>query len=198
MRRQTHSQGLAARWQPVPLDVNPFQLPARFTLSVQNASGKALSDWDHVIIRQGSILIEQMSDDRPVFHCDYPIEAFTGLTFRIEAHGRRPESVAVSVNLHHDNPDCCIPLHVAFDMSDAGARWQSWGRVLGLPLLLPDDDGGWREAHERIGKLLLRRAFERDRGLWLNCRRSRAAASRSSVSPAIRDRIAACEIIARH
>jgi len=37
--------------------------------------------------------------------------------------------------------------------SDAMAQWKSWARVLGVPLLVADDDGALREPFRRIGRL---------------------------------------------
>lgn len=198
MRRQTQSQGLAARWQPVPLDVNPFQLPARFNLSVESSTGATLTDWDHIIVRQGSITIER--DVPGVGYCreEHAIETFSGVAIRIDTTDSSPEGFVVSVNLHHDDPELCIPLHMAFDMNDASAHWQSWSRILGLPLLLAASDGKWREPIERLGKLAVQDAFGRNPRLCLRQRRSLVSSTRGKTAGRNRDPLRSREIIARH
>ena len=46
-----------------------------------------------------------------------------------------------------------VPLFVATEGDDAMAQWKSWGRVLGVPLLVADGDGALREPFRRIGRL---------------------------------------------
>lgn len=198
MRRQTQSQGLAARWQPAPLDVNPFQLPARFNLSVESSTGTALTDWDHIIVRQGAITIER--DVPGVGYCreEHAIETFSGVAIRIDTTDASPEGFVVSVNLHHADPELCIPLHMAFDMNDASAHWQSWSRILGLPLLLAASDGTWREPVERLGKLVVHDAYARNPRLCLKRRHSHVSSTRSKAAGRNRAPLHSREIIARH
>ncbi len=197
MRRQTQSQGLAARWQPVPLDVNPFQLPVRFNLSVESSTGTALTDWDHVIIRQGSITVERHVPGVGYCREEHAIETFSGVAIRIDTTDGSPDGFAVSVNLHHDDPELCIPLHMAFDMNDASAHWQSWSRILGLPLLLAASDGSWREPFERLGKLAVNDAYARHPRLCLQNRRSLVSSTRSKAAGHNRPTVHSREIIAR-
>ncbi len=197
MRRQTQSQGLAARWQPVPLDVNPFQLPARFNLSVESSTGTALTDWDHIIVRQGSITIERHVPGVGYCREEHAIETFSGVAIRIDTTDGTPEGFVVSVNLHHDDPELCIPLHMAFDMNDASAHWQSWSRILGLPLLLAASDGSWREPIERLGKLAVNDAYMRNPRMGLKRRRSLVSSTRRNAAAQNRPPVHSREIIAR-
>lgn len=198
MRRQTQPQGLAARWQPVPLDVNPFQLPARFNLSVKNAPGQALTDWDHIIVSPGMVTIDRDVPGLGRCRSDHAIEDFSGISVRMEACDESRDTLAVTVNLHHEDPALCLPLFVAFDLDVAGARWQSWGRVLGLPLLVPAPDGTWQEAIDRLGKLSVNRAYPREARLSLKSRRSMVALSRRVGMRCEADPLPGKEIIARN
>ena len=48
-------------------------------------------------------------------------------------------------------PRLSLPLYRADDGDDIVAEWQSWARVLGLPLLVAEADGVLREPFDRIG-----------------------------------------------
>ena len=67
-----------------------------------------------------------------------------------------------------------VPLFVATEGDDAMAQWKSWGRVLGVPLLVADGDGALREPFRRIGRLARRPA-----------RAAAAPPRRDQVAPAV-------------
>jgi uncharacterized protein DUF6101 len=46
-----------------------------------------------------------------------------------------------------------LPLAVAPDGDEVIAEWQSWARVLALPLLVTDRDGSLRDAFPRLGQV---------------------------------------------
>ena len=48
---------------------------------------------------------------------------------------------------------CRSPSFARRDGTDIVAEWQSWARVLGMPLLVAEPDGRLREPFERIGAL---------------------------------------------
>jgi hypothetical protein len=53
--------------------------------------------------------------------------------------------------LEHGDPALSLPLFAATGSDDVLAEWQSWGRVLGLPLLVVEGDGSLREPFARLG-----------------------------------------------
>jgi hypothetical protein len=63
------------------------------------------------------------------------------------------EPAAVAVMLQHRDDGLTVPLFVATEADEAMAQWKSWSRVLGVPLLVADDDGALREPFRRIGRL---------------------------------------------
>jgi hypothetical protein len=127
-----------------------------------------------------------------------PLEDFSGIAIRIESLYDGRDGFAISVNLHHPDPKLCFPLHMSFDMSDVGARWQSWGNALSLPLLLPALDGSWREPIESFGKLQVNPPHVRPARLALNSRRSAISSVREVGDPNLVHRIAGEELIARN
>jgi hypothetical protein len=126
------------------------------------------------------------------------LREFSGIALRAELVGDGSDELAVSVNLHHEDPELCIPLHVSFDMSDVNARWQSWSRALGLPLLLPAPDGTWQEPFDRIGGLMIKPAVRRQPRKMLAKRKSCMSAFREKVAPRPMPVVGGAEIIARH
>ena len=189
MRRQTHDVGLATRWVANPLDIDPCQLPAKFALPLRGRPGNPSRDRDTVLVSCDCVALER--DGRIETH---EISDFTGVAVHIDGGD---DFWAVSINLHHDDPDLCIPLHVAYDMDEVGARWQSWARTLGLPLLLPDEDGTWREAVTRLGKVAVKAPLAR-RGGVLGERRSAMTATRRMGAYGLSRALAGEEITARH
>jgi hypothetical protein len=69
----------------------------------------------------------------------------------------------VAVVLEHRDPSMSVPLYFAPDGGDAVAEWQSWSSVLGLPLLVHDGDGAFREPFARIGGVKVAAAQPRRR-----------------------------------
>ena len=65
--------------------------------------------------------------------------------------GRRAGGIAVM--LEHRDAACRCRCSSRADGDDVMAIWQSWARVLGLPLLVVDDDGALREPFQRLGRL---------------------------------------------
>jgi hypothetical protein len=81
-----------------------------------------------------------------------PVHEFRGVTMRtLPPEGQEPAAVAVM--LEHRDSGLSVPLFVAAEGDDAVAQWKCWGRVLGVPLLVVEDDGALREPFRRIGRL---------------------------------------------
>lgn len=198
MRRQTKPQGLAARWSACPLDVDPYHLPARYTLPVSSAAGGPAVTQDNILITPQAVAVGQEHLGTKTHVQETAVEEFSGIAIRVDRLGNGPQAFVISVNLHHDEPDLCIPVHMAFDMTGACERWQSWGRALKLPLLLPTPDGGWREPDEVPGKLIIRAPYRRHSRLVLKKRRSLMSAVRETGRFDGFEVIAGTEIIARN
>lgn len=198
MRRQTNPQGLASRWPVRPMDIDPFQLPAKFSLPVNSVSGKLSRARDRVEIENGSITVEREVIGTRSVREQVSLEHFSGVAIRAELIGENEDVFAVSVNLHHEDPELCIPLHMSFDMDDVNARWQSWGRALRLPLLLPTPDGSWSEPFERIGKLVVKPAYLRHPRKMLQHRRSCISAFRETGDQKQMPIVSGLEILARN
>ena len=42
----------------------------------------------------------------------------------------------MTLELHHEDPELCIPLLVAHDLGDIAADWRSWSEAFGIPMLM--------------------------------------------------------------
>lgn len=147
MRRQT----AVGRREPAGSSrverLDPFALPIRFAVRDQAADER--------------VRFVELSRERVVLHravhgikmaVKVPIAAYLGVAIRLQP----PEDNApgaVTVVLEHSDPGLSLPLYQATDGQDIAAEWQSWGRVLGMPLLVAEADGRLREPFERIGAL---------------------------------------------
>ena len=152
---------------------------------------------DRIEIDPQAIAVEREVLGRRSVRQTVGLQDFAGVAIRAERLGDNDDSFAISVNLHHNDPELCIPLHVSFDMDDVNARWQSWGRLLGLPLLLPALDGSWREPVQRLGKLDVNPPVARPTRLPLKGRKSTMSSIRETGHDGTMPVHNGAEIIAR-
>jgi hypothetical protein len=132
-----------------PMRLDPFSLPVRFT-AADEAADERLRVVD--LHRERVVLRRSVRGMRMALNL--PVTAFRGVAIRLafgEA-GVTPGSIAVV--LEHGDPALSLPLFSATESDDIVAEWQCWGRVLGLPLLVAEDDGTLREPFVRLGAFL--------------------------------------------
>jgi hypothetical protein len=135
----------AGSGRPVRLD--PFSLPVRF-----EAADAAADERTRIIElhRERVVVRRAVAGMRMAFNL--PVSAFRGVCIRL-MHDDDGAASAIAVVLEHGDPALTLPLFVTVDGDDVVTEWQSWGRVLGLPLLVAERDGTVREAFARIGAL---------------------------------------------
>jgi hypothetical protein len=127
--------------------LDPFSLPLRFE------ARDAAAD--------GSVRFVELTPERVVLRrsvrgmlmaVNLPITSYLGVALRIEPPVGAADSTVALVLEHRDHA-LSLPLYRADDSTDVVAEWQSWARVLKLPLLVVEPDGRLREPFERIDKL---------------------------------------------
>jgi hypothetical protein len=91
-----------------------------------------------------------------------PLTSYLGVALRMEPAAGNAES-AVALVLEHRDGALSLPLYRADDGADVVAEWQSWARVLKLPLLVVETDGRLREPFARIGALRIAAPLPRRR-----------------------------------
>ena len=127
------------------LRLDPFALPVRFPANDAGADGRVRQielDRDRVVMRREVRGIRMAVGVR--------VADFRGVALRLTPpEGDQP--ALVEVTLVHRDSGLSTALLVASDGDDVTAIWKAWGRVLGLPLLVAEPDGSFREPFPRLG-----------------------------------------------
>ena len=127
--------------------LDPFALPVRFVDDDQAADAR---------VRMVEIHRERIVLRRAVrgikMAVNLPITAYLGVAIRMRPAAPNSPG-AVAIVLEHVDPALSVTLCCATKVGDSIADWRSWGRALGMPLLVEDADGRLREPFERIGGL---------------------------------------------
>ncbi len=137
--------------------LDPFALPLRFEMSDGTADERVRVVELHrerVVLRRALRGIKMA--------VNLPIAAYRGVAIRMEPPAGEAQG-AVAVVLEHSDPALSLTLYRAADGTDIVAEWQSWARVLAMPLLVAEADGRLREPFERIGALRVAAPIRRRR-----------------------------------
>ena len=177
------------------LRLDPFALPVRFAARDGGADGQVRHielDRDRVVLKRAVRGIRM--------NVGVPVSEFRGVSMRIlPAEGEQPAVIAVT--LEHRDGGLSVPLFSAPEGDEAMAEWKSWGRVLGVPLLVVEGDGALREPFRRIGRIAVgATAPRRRRRSAVKWRRPSFLMRRKPGRPAAEPTVyrGEREIIARH
>jgi hypothetical protein len=151
-----------------PMRLDPFSLPVRFT-AADEAADERLRVVD--LHRERVVLRRSVRGMRMALNL--PVTAFRGVAIRLVFGAAGAMQGSIAVVLEHGDPALSLPLFSATESDDVVAEWQSWGRVLGLPLLVAENDGSLREPFVRLGAFLRVEA-----PTWRRRRRSAVAGRR--------------------
>jgi hypothetical protein len=156
--------------------LDPFSLPVRF------AAADAAADGHLCIVdlhRERVVLRRSVRGMRMAVNL--PVAAYRGVAIRLSDAIGKPQRT-ISVMLEHADPGLTLLLFCSSEADEIVAEWQSWSRVLGLPLLIRDNDGTLREPFPRLGRLRI------EPPTWR--RRRRSAVARRRPSRLLRRRLA--------
>jgi len=128
--------------------LDPFSLPVRFT-ATDDAADERLRVVD--LHRERVVLRRSVRGMRMALNL--PVAAFRGVAIRL-AGAEADTANSIAVVLEHGDPSLSLPLFSSREHDDIVAVWQSWGRVLGLPLLVAEADGSLREPFARLGSFM--------------------------------------------
>ena len=142
------------------LRLDPFSLPVRFEAADESADGRRCVVDLH---RERVVLRRSVRGMRMALNM--PVTAFRGIAIRLPAidPGKADQSNADSADRHRGRARTrrsgalSVPLFSSPETEDIVAEWQSWGRVLGLPLLVAEGDGRLREPFARLGRCASKR-----------------------------------------
>ncbi len=139
------------------LRLDPFALPLSFAASDAAADGRVR----HIeLFHKRVVMRRSLGGMRMALNM--PLSAFAGVAIRLMA-GEDGAEPLIAVVLEHRDPGLALPLFISTETDDAMAEWQNWSRVLGVPQLIDDDEGGWREPFARIGGVRVERVRSRRR-----------------------------------
>lgn len=151
-----------------PSRLDPYSLPVRF-----EAADEAADERLRVVDLHRECVVLRRSVGGMRMALNMPVTAYRGVAIRLYGDvGGLPTSIAVV--LEHADPALSLPLFTSPGTDDIVAEWQSWGRVLGLPLLVAERDGSLREPFARLGALRV------EPPTWRRRRRSAIARRRPS------------------
>ena len=123
--------------------LDPFALPVRFAASDAAADERVR----HVELHRKRVVVRRsLAGMRMALNM--PVSAFTGVAIRVTTG---EDGAAVSVALEHKDPALTLPLLLSTETDEAFADWRAWANVLGLPLLVAEEDGALREPFARMG-----------------------------------------------
>lgn len=125
--------------------LDPFALPLRFQASDKAADERIRSV---ELTRERVVLRRAVHGIKMAVHL--PMTAYLGVAIRLQP----PEDdcpATIALVLEHRDPALSLELYRAPDATDVAAEWQSWGRVLGLLLLVAEADGELRQPFSRVG-----------------------------------------------
>jgi hypothetical protein len=157
LRRQTAIGRVSPAGSSRDERLDPFTLPVRFAVNDKAADERVryveLSR-ERVVLRRAVRGIKMA--------VILPIAAYLGVAIRMEPPVGDDDGSVLLV-LEHRDPALSLPLYRANDGADIMAEWQSWARVLAVPMLVADADGALREPFERVGMLRVAEPLARRR-----------------------------------
>lgn len=179
-------------WAGTTLRLDPTRFPQQVSYAMRGAEG----DVTITIDERGAVLRKILPSSGLPLSVALPKRAFKGVAARAIDHG--DGEVTVTLELHHQDPDLCIPLLVAHDLSDIAADWRSWSEAFRIPMLMIEADGVARPLEEHLGDVRAKDSQPRRRHSYFADRRPRFLVRRSTGKLGIKMKIEGREIIARH
>lgn len=141
----------APKWASRTLRLDPYRLPHSVSLD----RGVQFS---YNIDRTGAVMRRQLGCGLPVSMA-LPNKSFKGIAARVIA-GDKGNSI-FTLELHHYDPDLCLPVLVADNLDDIAADWHAWSRMMRLPMLIVDEDNIAIPVREQLGMILVEEPHER-------------------------------------
>ena len=158
MRRQTNAGAHApAAGSSRALRLDPLSLPVRYAAEDDRADDRSRVV---EIDRNCVLLFRSVGGVR--MRLRIPLEGFLGVAVRILSSGEGGFDEA-AITLEHSDPALTVALHIAEDFDDLAEEWETWGRVLGRPLLVQDIDGSLHEPIKLLGAMMATEAAPRRR-----------------------------------
>lgn len=183
---QSVSHGLP-QWAEAVMRIDPYQLPLRFDTGLANGPSYAID-------RRGAVIKTRLNCGLAVSMA-LPTRAFRGIAARaaVTPNG----AYRVTLELHHCDPQLCIPLLVSEDLDDIAADWHSWSRLMKLPMLIIDAGQNATSVRAMLGEIMVDKPQVRRKRRDIAKRRPRFLRKRKTGKVSKVVRISGEELIAR-
>lgn len=178
-------------WAESTLRLDPKRFPHQISYAPDSGPDAVMISLDE----RGAVLRKTLPSSGLPLSFALPARAFKGVAARAIDHGNG--EVTVTLELHHDDPDLCIPLLVAHDLCDIAADWRGWAEAYRIPMLMVEADGVARPLEMHLGAIPTRPARQRRRHSFFADRRPRFLVRRSPGNLGLSMTINGREIIAR-
>jgi|SRR4051812_4362509 hypothetical protein len=179
-------------WAGTTLRLDPSRFPQQVSYAIHDHAG----DVSITIDERGAVLRKILPSSGLPLSIALPRRVFKGVAARAIDHGNG--DVTVTLELHHEDPELCIPLLVAHDLGDIAADWRSWSEAFGIPMLMVEADGVARPLEEHLGGLRTSEMKPRRRHSYFANRRPRFLVRRTTGKLGVIMKIEGKEIIARN
>src|SRR6218665_3906505 len=161
-------------WAGSTLRLDPKRFPQQTSYALRNATGDVTITLDE----RGAVLRKILPSSGLPLSIALPARAFKGVAARAIDHGNG--EVTVTLELHHDDPDLCIPLLVAHDLCDIAPDWRGWADAFRIPMLMVEADGIARPLEDHIGEVQTNGTRQRRRHSYFAARRPRFLVRRTT------------------
>ncbi|WP_421853242.1 DUF6101 family protein [Oricola sp.] len=185
------TSGAQPVWAGHEFRLDPARLPQKLVYATRGDDGEV-----HITVHQsGCVLKRQLGSSGLPLNIALPANVFKGVTVRAMYDG--PESLLVAMELTHSDPELSVPLSVGHHLESVAQDWQHWSDILGLPMLLVDEDGVTRTLDESARNVVRDTSHPRRHHAMFAERRPRFLARRRLGTLGCRLVLDGVEIIAR-
>ncbi|QKV18919.1 DUF6101 family protein [Oricola thermophila] len=185
------ASGAQPVWAGHEFRLDPNRLPQKLVYATRTETGDV-----HITVDQnGCVLKRKLEVSGLPLNIALPVNVFDGVAARAIYTG--PESVMVTLELMHHDPELCVPLFVGHDLEGIARDWQQWSELLGLPMLMVDEDGVVRTLDESAQRVIRDKSHPRRHHAMFAERRPRFLARRRMGTLGVRMVLDGVEIIAR-
>ncbi len=182
---------LKPAWAGSTFRLDPTRFPQQVTYALRGTSADVVISIDS----RGAVLRKTLPSSGLPISFALPARAFKGVAARAIDHG--DGQVTVTLELHHDDPELCIPLLVAHDLCDIAADWRHWSEAFRIPMLMVEADGIARPLENHLGDVRTDTTKPRRRHSYFASRRPRFLVRRTTGKLGVAMKIEGKEIIAR-
>ena len=133
-------------WAGCELRIVPGQLPHRFSYKAAGSKKDI-----HVNLNERGAVIDRVLEksDLPISMA-LPANAFKGIAARAIDDGKGNSTV--TLELHHQDVDLCMPLLVDTELHNIAGDWREWAEAFNIPMLMVEADGVARPLDEDMAQ----------------------------------------------